>query len=414
MKVVAKTRCTFAGFVLLTCIPLLIISLSGPAKAQEDPVFVLEDMDSELVLGQRAKGDWGHFWSAPSVSAINFGYLSEHGYQKFATDHNGNGRVEASDIEPLSDRLGKEYMGTVPGEGTTDPELLRGIARYVNENYPEEFELKVFETEFRDEYQGVIGEMLPDKVFNVPVTVFTDPEFDSYEKQLRSGEMIWLGVSQEGSSLNHYLAGRSLDTRKTIEGKFPVDFADPREKSFQPGKGQIIETVMTENGDLEYGDQSRPIDIMIALSPLDKQTKSETADGSGLECSFDCEKKTDRVCLEYETEEPECREVCTARDGEQCYEYETVCEEGDRVCVDFQTTEVLECDARVKNTGDEETGMNTSKVVAGDKEKRFLVTPLAPGEEQYAGEITIGPEEFDREDLSCEVDIYNALEESSE
>lgn len=412
MKKVFPSNCTYTGIVLLACLPLLILSFSNTANAQEEPVYVLEEMDSELVLGQRAKEGWGHFWSAPSVSAINFGYLSEHGYPEFATDHNGSGQIEAIDIEPLSDKLGKEYMNTVPEEGTTDPELLRGIANYVNENYPGEFELKVFESEFRDEYQQVIGEMLPEMVFDVPVTVFTDPEFNSYEKQLRAGEMIWLGVPQEDSPLNHYLAGRSLDARETLEGNFPVDFGDPREKSFQPGKGQIIETVMTEDGVLEYGDQFRPIDIMIALSPLDKQAEGGTSEGSNLDCSFDCEKKTEEVCLEYETEEPECERVCTGWDGDYCYEYETVCEEGDRVCVDSQTAEVLVCDARVKNTGEEETGTTSGKLVAGDKEKHFLVTPLDPGEEQFAGETILGLDKFNREDLSCKVDIKDADETS--
>ncbi len=395
---------------------VLISPLTSPVIAQEDPVFVLEGMGSDMILGQRAKSDWGHFWSGPAVSAINFGYLAENGYPNLASDHNGSGTIEASDLEPLSDRLGREYMNTVPEEGTTDPELLRGVARYINENYPEEFELKVFEDEFREEYQQIIGEPLPEKIFDVPIRVFTDPEFDSYEGELRSGEMVWVGVPQENSSLNHYLAGRSLDTRETLEGNFPVDFGDPRERSFQPGMGQIIETVMSEVGNLEYGDQLRPVDIMISLSPLERQAEGEASDGPDLVCSFDCEKKTEEVCQEYETEETECEEVCVdwGQFGEICRKYETVCEEEDRVCVEFETFELLECSTRVKNVGEEESGMTGGKIEAGDKENHFINTPLAPGEEQHAGEWLLGLEKFDPEDLTCQVDIDDNVEETNE
>lgn len=393
---------------------VLISPLPSTVNAQEDPVFVLEGMGSEMILGQRAKADWGHFWSGPAVSAINFGYLAENGYQNFASDHNGSGSIEASDLEPLSDRLGWEYMNTVPEEGTTDPELLRGVARYVNENYPEEFELKVFENEFREEYRQIIGEPLPEKVFDVPVRVFTDPEFESYEGELRSGEMVWIGVPQGDTSLNHYLAGRSLDTRETLEGNFPVDFGDPRERSFQPGMGQIIETVMSEDGNLEYGDQLRPVDIMISLSPLERQAEGEASDGPDLVCSFDCEKKTEEVCQEYETEEPECEEVCTGWDGDYCYEYETVCEEGDRVCVESETVELLECSARVKNVGEEESGTTGGRLEIGDKQNHFITTQLTPGEEQFSGKALLGLDKFDPEDLTCQVDIDDNVEETDE
>jgi len=414
MKNCSIPRNKSVGFILTLSVLFFLISLSGPAGAQEEPVFVLEEMDQELILGQRARSSWGHFWSGPAVSAINFGYLAEHGYQKLAADHNGSGGIEAGDIEPLAEKLGREYMGTDPDTGTTDPELLRGIARYVGENYPDRFQLKVYEGGFREEYQGVVGEGLPDELYDVRVTVFTDPEFKVYEKELRAGEMVWVGVPQENSPNNHYLAGRSLDNRETMGGNYPVDFGEPKEKSFQPGKGQIIETVMSEGGNLDYAGRTRPVDILIALSPLEEKAQGDSSDGPDLECSFNCEEKTEEICVEYRRTEPECKTVCTGWDGDLCYETKQVCEEGARVCAESIEKEVLVCDTKVKNTGGKETGLNTGRLIAGGKEKHFVTTPLAPGEEQSAGKATIGLDEFEADDLVCRVDIYNDVEEVNE
>ena len=398
---------------VVLCLSLFIsLSFSSPVGAQEEPVFVLEEMDQELILGQRAVVGWGHFWSGPTVSAINFGYLAEHGYQKLAVDHDGNGEIEASDIEPLAGKLGSEYMATDPDEGTTDPKLVEGIARYVGEKYPGQFEIKVYESEFRTEYQQVMGEELPEVISSVPIRVFTDPEFKVYEKELRAGEMIWLGLPQQDSPLNHYLAGRSLDVRKTMDGKYPVDFGEPKEKSFQPGKGQIIETVMTDSGGLEYGGATRPVDIIIALSPLEEKTKGDVSNLPDLECSFDCERQTDRICRDYEREE-ECRQVCEVWDGE-CLEEKTVCEEGDKVCTDWDTIETLECDATVRNVGGKKSGLNLGKLELGGVEDPFLTTPLEPGQEQRAGSVSFSPGEYEGEDLTCRVDIYDKVKESNE
>ena len=413
MKNCSIPRRKSVGFILTLSVLFFLISLSGPAGAQEEPVFVLEDMDQELILGQRAVGDWGHFWSGPTVSAINFGYLAEHGYQKLAVDHDGNGEIEAGDIEPLAGKLGRSYMNTDPGRGTTDPELLRGIAQYVNENYPGQFELKVYESEFNREYQQLMGEGLPDELFGVPVSVFTDPGFEVYEGELRAGEMIWVGVPQENSSLNHYLAGRSLDVRKTMGGNYPVDFGEPREESFQPGKGQIIETVMTEDGRLDYGGSTVPVDIMIALSPLEEE-KATAVNAPDLVCEFDCEEQTEEICRNYRTTDQECRDVCVARDGQQCYEWEEVCEEGERVCVESISVTVQSCNARVKNVGGKESGLNLGKLKLGRAEDPFLTTPLEPGEEQRAGSVTYSPGEYEGEELTCQVDIYDKVEESNE
>ena len=415
MKKISLLLSKNSFFLLVLVITFLLISISSATYAQKEPVFVLEDMDSALILGQRAKVSWGHFWSGPTVSAINFGYLAEHGFQKLANDRNGNGEIEAGDLEPLAEELGTEYMDTISEEGTADPNLVKGIARYVGENYPDRFELKIYEDNFTKEYKKVTGEGLPESISDVRVRTLTDPEFKVYEKELRGGEMIWLGLPQENSPFNHYLAGRSLDIRKTMGGNYPVDFGEPKEKSFQPGKGQIIETVMSENGDLEYGGRMRPVDIMIALSPLDEEPETGKASNKpDLECNLDCQQQTKEVCVEYERDEPECRTKCAARDGQQCYEWEEVCEEGDRVCVESISKEVLVCDAKVKNTGGTESGLNTGRLSAGDEDKPFLTTPLAPGEDQSAGKVTLGLEEYRAEDLTCRVDIYDDVSEANE
>lgn len=262
---------------------VLVCALSFTLNAQQGLLVVLEDMDQNMIIGQKAKTEWGDFWSAPAVTGINLGYLAEHGYPRFVSDSNGNGEIDSEDLVSLVDKLGREeYMNTDPDAGTSDPHLIRGLARYVSEKYPDTFEIKVYEDNFPREYADETGEGLPEELFGVPVSTFTNPEFDVYHKELKRGEMIWLGVSQPETNFNHFLAGRSFSLDANLIGNFSVDFADPGGDS---GKGRIIETEMAEDGRLSYQGEMRPVDVMVALSPIEEE---ESPEGPNLQCDINC------------------------------------------------------------------------------------------------------------------------------
>ncbi|MFP3953908.1 MAG: hypothetical protein ACLFVS_07270, partial [Candidatus Acetothermia bacterium] len=300
----SKSTLSSLFLVTLFFVSFLVVTPSAQAAS---PVFVLDDMDEDLIIGQRAKPEWGFFWSAPAVTGINLGYLAEHGYPNFASDYNGDGGIDSEDLIRLVDTLGSgDYMNTAPDRGTTDPDLLYGLAKYVNEKYPDTFHIKVYENDFRREYREVMGEGLPEELFGVPIRVFPGPRFSSYERELREGEMVWVGVPQENTEHNHFLAGRSFDTRPNFSGNLPVDFGDPRERTFEPGRGHIIETEWIPPTRLMYEGNGRPVDVLIALSPLEEEDDTRISTGGPnlvceTNCEYDCEKTTERVCVEQKS-----------------------------------------------------------------------------------------------------------------
>jgi hypothetical protein len=451
MKVNTRNVCVALLVIVLTITSMVLAPPLATEAQDRDPVLVLQDMDKNLIIGQRARGEWGHFWSAPAVTGINLGYLAEHGYPKFVSDLNGNGEIDSTDLVNLVDTLGgEEYMDTNPDRGTLDPNLLRGLAKYVSENYPDSFEIKIYENNFRGEYGDVFTENFPDQLFGIPLSVFTDPEFPSYEKELRDGEMIWLGLPQENTDLNHFLAGRSFDTRENLSGNFPVDFADPKEESFQPGKGQIIETEMTPGGELSYNGMSRPIDIMLVLSPLEEtegdtggENETITSGGPNFECSagceIDCDEKVETTCVESETTESECTEwTCDGvvydkpcnGPGDQCCDGFWECEErapGETTCLEYEKRQVTECstscDFSVENTGDETANPHTDKITVyysgsgcdfSEKSRKLWWQSLQPGADRTA-EVEFEPGQYcSIERTTCEVDIFDTVEETKE
>ncbi len=449
---------TLIPYSTLTAIFLIFLVVVSAGAQNASPVFVLEDMDEDLIIGQRALNEWGFFWSAPAVTGINLGYLAEHGYPNFVPDSNGDGDIDSEDLVGLVDTLGwEEYMKTDPDRGTTDPDLLYGLAKYVDETYPETFIIKVYERDFRSEYLEVMGEGLGEELFGVPIRVFPDPRFASYERELREGEMVWVGVPQENTDLNHFLAGRSFDTRPNFSGNFPVDFGDPRERAFDPGKGQIIETQWIPPRRLEYEGPNRPVDILIALSPLEEIEEDEGQDdeeqvstgGPNLvcetDCEYDCEKKTERVCVDTDTVGGGCLDwYCegqsytpspgAACDGELkdgiCCTRQWIClesEEGTEQCTEYETRVVTDCSAEcrftVTNIGDEAALPHTDEVVVvlggprcqypGDTRKLWWPDMAAGDSESALLNFEAGPG-CSVAQVTCRVDIFGAVDETNE
>lgn len=263
-------------FATLILTMILLVSLIGHANGESDnQAFVLEGLDDELLVGQQTRGSWGSNWSAPTTSGIIFGYLAQRDYPKLVPDSNGDGIVGRPDVEEVTDMLGKEYTDTHPQQGTRDPNLVEGLARYLNQKYPDEFVLKVHDSDFPQEFLQLKGKSVPSKLHNVPILLRPDPEFEDYQKELIEGEMVWLGIPKEKQEDNHFLAGRSFVPTVNSLGDYPVDLVDPYESPFSPGQAQIIETTMSPRGVLAYQGKRIKSDILIALSPREKKKPGE-------------------------------------------------------------------------------------------------------------------------------------------
>jgi len=410
---------------LVTLILIAIVAISTCAIAQDTTAFFLEGMDGELLLGQEAKSSWGKNWSAPVVSAINLGYLAKNGYPLFVTDRNGNGIVDRNDLIRVSEKLGDSaYMNSDPFGGTTDPELLHGLAKYVDKTYPGEFEIKVYQNEFRREYFRVMKEELPEQLFGVPISVFPNPTFAGYSAELEAGEMVWIGLPQPEKSKNHFLAGRSFNSKKIGGDRYLVDFVDPKEEEFRPGWAKIIETVMTESGGVRYINQFFPTDVMFALSPLDREGQFGEC-LPDLVCTVQCGMEREKVCVQYSGGDCErvctqqrCTDPCTSHSGccgeLVCVDWDTICEK-EKECEQWEAQIVNVCRVATKNVGCESANLSTGKfdveVGSGSWTKFFVNTEIGPGEEQVSI-IEVGVPRF--ENPTCNIDIYDDVDESEE
>ncbi len=169
----------------------MLFALSSYGLSQKGKHFSWKVWTGSLFWGQRANTSWGEGWAASTVSAINLGYLAKNCYPLFVPDKNGNEMVDRDDLISVSEMFGSNsYMDSDPDLGTTDPELLFGLAKYVNETYPEEFEIKVYQDDFSQEYLQIMKEELPDEIFEVPVSIHPSPRFVNYSGELEAGEMV--------------------------------------------------------------------------------------------------------------------------------------------------------------------------------------------------------------------------------
>ena len=96
--------------ILLFCLVLVTAGGSSDCLANNygRERFILTQLNESIFISQREKANWGDNWSAPTSSAIVFGYLASGQYKNFVSDVNGNGRIDRPDLLPVADKLGKE------------------------------------------------------------------------------------------------------------------------------------------------------------------------------------------------------------------------------------------------------------------------------------------------------------------
>jgi len=249
-------------------VALLSLLIAGQAVAQvKIPGYVVSDLQ---LISQESKPEWSAAWTGPIQAATILAWLADHGYPAFIHDFNNDGVIDELDTIELASLLGQTFMETETTRGTTDVQLVTGLAHYVAQYYPDQFELKIYDIGFVAEFAAQQGEAFdPNYVSGISLVLMEDPTITSYEVELESGEGVILGLAEQGE--NTYLSGRSFLYETTTEGFTPIDLAWSAEDRWEPEhQGKVLETVgkMDPHFYLDYRADWTLVELMLALSPV--------------------------------------------------------------------------------------------------------------------------------------------------
>jgi hypothetical protein len=261
-----RMRRVVQGIIISTLCLCAVSYLSAAPPA----VLGFEVTDLQLIADS-SRTDWTGDWTAPVEAATIMAWFDLHGFTKFLTDLTGDGVVDELDTIELADRFGKTSMETNTPRGTTDPLLVYGLATYVAEKYPNEFELKIYDVGFPAEFKRDLHIPFSSTVIpGITLTLKPEPTYEAYELELRSGEGVIVGIELEIDD-NYYFAGRSFLFEKTPAGNYAIDLAWAQYSPFEVGiHGQFLETQAKETDALylNYLPRWVKVECMLALSPI--------------------------------------------------------------------------------------------------------------------------------------------------
>ncbi len=222
------------------------------------------------LISQESKVYWSPAWTGPIQAATILAWLAEHGYPAFIGDFNGDSVIDELDTIELADIFGLNLMETRSPRGTTDVRLILGLARYVADRYPNQFELKIYDAGFPAEFSAEEGMAFnPHIIDGIVLNPKNEPSIAAYKFELESGEGVIVGLEEE-ENYNTYLSGRSFLYDTTPEGYTPIDLAWAEEARWVEGhQGKVLETVgkMDDLFYLEYRGEWARVEFMLALSP---------------------------------------------------------------------------------------------------------------------------------------------------
>lgn len=234
----------------------------------EIPGYVVSDLQ---LISQESKPVWSEEWTGPIQAATILAWYAEHGYPSFMRDFNNDGVIDELDTIELADILGQVFMDTETVRGTTDVRLVLGLARYVAENYPGEFVLKIYDGGFSGEYSSEEGHSFdPSVIAGIELVLEDEPAIATYQLELESGEGVVVGLKQDDD--NTYLSGRSFLYEKTPAGYTPIDLAWAEEDHWLSGnQGKVLETLgkMDRGFYLDFQSGWTLVEFMLALSPVE-------------------------------------------------------------------------------------------------------------------------------------------------
>jgi hypothetical protein len=340
---------------------LLAFNLWSFAQPGKPSGFIVFDLQ---LISAASRPDWGDHWSGPVEAATILAWFHEHGYPRLLEDLNNDGVIDELDTIELADILGKGSMKTNSAHGTTDARLIRGLAAYVAEAYPNEFELKIYDPGFPAEYEREFGgAFASDVIPGILLTPKSEPSFSAYTQELQDEEGVIIGIEEEPDH-NYYLAGRSFLFEPTSEGYHPVDFAWGKEDRWEPGfQGQVLETEAMETDALYiyYEGQWVKVEFMLALSPVSGPNVGTTDPGK--ESSDDDPLDGDPKCPDFTIRIYRSSCSCTWSPEE-----ELVC------TVDVRAT--------VENIGNESASFIYCKLDSAKGDDQTIIASIAPGATQ--------------------------------
>ena len=246
----------------------LCVSLLGVAQFDDPVGFAVEDLQ---LISLESLPTWSTAWTGPVEAATIVAWLREHGFPGLLNDLNGDGVVDELDTIQLADIFGAGPMQVEALGGTTDALLVQALASHVARAYPGDFELKIYDPGFPQEYQRQFGvPFAPDVVPGILLSVEEAPNYAAYVRELETAEGVIVGLELE-EDRNYYLAGRSYLFEPIAEGVYGVDFAWGEEDVFESGtQGQILETRAQQTDGLyvRYEGAWELAEAMLALSPV--------------------------------------------------------------------------------------------------------------------------------------------------
>jgi hypothetical protein len=226
------------------------------------------------LVSQESLPNWSPAWTGPIEAATALAWLYDNSYTKLLQDLNADGIVDVLDTIQLADQLGKGAMQTATPKGTNDIRLVVGLARYVAERYPGEFELKIYDTSFQEEYNAEgIGAFAADAVPGIRLTLLGNPTIGAYKSEMEAGEAVIVGLETTAGQNNTYFSGRSYLFEPTSDGYTAIDLAWAAEDLWTPGpQGQVLNALgkATDRFYLTYHEAWTPVECMLALSPVVK------------------------------------------------------------------------------------------------------------------------------------------------
>ena len=128
--------------------PLIVYGITASSAAYIVPHLVL--------ISQTSERNWAGGFNTSESAATVLTWFANHGYPRLLTDLNKDGTINELDTTDLTNLLAKRMEADVK-ESSRDPRLVMELVRYVSKEYPREFNLEIYNINFLQEYQEILG-----------------------------------------------------------------------------------------------------------------------------------------------------------------------------------------------------------------------------------------------------------------
>ena len=217
--------------------------------------------------------------TGPVSAAVLMAWYAMHGYARLLPDLSGDGRVDEDDTVLLAQELA-EVMAAGDREGICDPLVVDVLASYVEERYPNEFVMLLFDPSFPDEVRSKTGHPFDPWMYpGIEVVVLEEPTHEIYVRLLEEGRPGIVGYGHEHGE-NRYSVSRSREVHEQ-GGAWPVDLVNTDHAGFGPEA--VWETGLRwEDGRWWFvSPEWAPFEIFIVLIPQDP-AQAHADDGTGV------------------------------------------------------------------------------------------------------------------------------------